>query len=523
MKLTTISSMLAIALAAGLMTSCTYGPAQTRSQIHNVRAKPDSHTIAVSVSYSHFRDATGINAFPNGGVPKVLDEEARIYVCDVHTREVRKVAAISPPERVRLGWSPWVLGWVDDSLFFQLSGQSGTSLKDIQNSSPVYYSVTSDGKVTEGVALPENVSFQSNSGPLPEGSFVRISRNSETIGIRTEQMSDLMPTFMIDSTEAELVPVTAQKPAGITRAQKEFASWKFGGFIHYGIATYNEREWANGHEDPKTFAPKKLDCNQWADAFVDAGMKYAVFTVKHTGGWCLWDSKHTVSHDTTTMINYKDGKGDLVKDFLDAFRAKGIKVGLYYCCPGNYTGKLGNKALEGQENLYGMPPEAKEDRIGFMKKQLTELLTQYGHVDLIWMDQYRKVQKEGRWQEVLKHIRLLQPRCLVIANNSHDASETDIYSYEYPWMMERNPELALPPEGNTYPAEVCDIMGPAWFWKEKENKDNIKTAKDVVDMINLCNSRGANYLINVAPDKSGLLPDYTVERLKEIGELFKNQ
>jgi alpha-L-fucosidase len=303
--------------------------------------------------------------------------------------------------------------------------------------------------------------------------------------------------------------------------KEEFLSWKFGMFIHFNVATYNEREWANGHEDPASFAPNQLDCGQWADAARSAGMKYAVLTVKHTGGWCLWDSQYTDSHDITAFKNYKNGKGDIVREFVDAFRARGIKVGLYYCAPGNYSGKNGNVLLEEQENLNGMPPEAKEDPVGFMKKQLTELLTGYGPIDLLWIDQYRKM--GDRWPEVMQHIKSLQPNCLILANNSHDPKETDIFSYEYPWMMKRNPELALPPEDNQHPGEVCDIFSNSWFWNSKEKAAHLKSAEQVVDMIHLCNSRRANYLLNVAPDKTGQLPDYYIQRLKEVGALLDRE
>jgi len=308
------------------------------------------------------------------------------------------------------------------------------------------------------------------------------------------------------------MPVSAENP------REEFLSWKFGMFIHFNVATYNEREWANGHEDPASFAPENLDCGQWADAARSAGMNYAVLTVKHTGGWCLWDSQYTDSHDITAFKNYKNGKGDIVREFVDAFRARGIKVGLYYCAPGSYINKHGNVLLEGQENLFGMPPEAKQDPVGFMKNQLTELLTDYGPIDLLWIDQYRKL--GDRWPGVKQHIKSMQPDCLIIANNSHDPMETDIFSYEYPWMMKRNPELALPPEDNQHPGEVCDIFSNSWFWKTKEEASHLKSAEKVVDMIHLCNRRRANYLLNVAPDKTGQLPAYYVNRLNEVGELL---
>ena len=104
-------------------------------------------------------------------------------------------------------------------------------------------------------------------------------------------------------------------------------------FIHFNMATFNNRQWATGTEDPATFAPTNLDCGQWLDAAAAAGMKYAVLTVKHTGGWCLWDSKHTEAHDIRSFRNFCNGQGDLVREFVNACRQRNIKVGLYYSDP----------------------------------------------------------------------------------------------------------------------------------------------------------------------------------------------
>ena len=118
--------------------------------------------------------------------------------------------------------------------------------------------------------------------------------------------------------------------------QADFLRLRFGLFLHFNMATYVNREWANGYEDPALFTPDKLDCGQWADLAVAAGMKYAVLTVKHTGGWCLWDSEHT-THDIAGFVNYKKGKGDIVREFVDASRARGLKIGFYYCFPGDFS------------------------------------------------------------------------------------------------------------------------------------------------------------------------------------------
>jgi len=150
----------------------------------------------------------------------------------------------------------------------------------------------------------------------------------------------------------------AQEPTSSEQLRKQFLDWKFGMFIHYNIATYYNVEWAVGYEDPSKFSPQNVNCEQWIDAAVKAGMKYAVLTVKHTGGWCLWDSKHTTTHDMPAFKNYRDGQGDIVRDFVDACRKHGIKVGLYYCAPGDYSSSKNwsGKMPKGKENLYGMPP-----------------------------------------------------------------------------------------------------------------------------------------------------------------------
>ncbi len=312
----------------------------------------------------------------------------------------------------------------------------------------------------------------------------------------------------------------ARETRPLAERQQEFLSWKFGMFIHFNIATFNERQWANGHEDPASFAPSRLDCGQWADAAKAAGMKYAVFTVKHTGGWCLWDSQDT-THDITAFRNFKDGKGDLVREYVDAFRARGLKVGLYYCMPGDFSQRVNNKLLPGQTDLHGLPPEAAGDYAGFIKKQLTELLTRYGTVDLMWFDQYSNKYTGAQWREIKAHVHSIQPDCLVIANNSTDFKDTDIHSYEYPFLKTVG-RKALPPEQNPYPAEICDCLTPgAWFWQTKLNEKSVTGAADVVAMIKLSNSRKANYLLNVPPDRTGRLPDMLVRRLEEIGKLLQ--
>lgn len=306
----------------------------------------------------------------------------------------------------------------------------------------------------------------------------------------------------------------------LAKLREEFLSWKFGMFLHLNVATFNGQEWANGYEDPLSFAPDKLDCGQWADAAKAAGMKYAVLTVKHTGGWCLWDSAHT-THDITAFKNYKEGKGDIVREFVDAFRQRGIKIGFYYCGPGDWDNNNGNSLKPGQSSLHGMPPEAAGDYQGFVKKQFSELLTNYGPVDLIWFDAYAVKFNSEQWRDIKAHMKKLQPQCIVIANRAHDFNDTDIYGYEYPVFKD---ERGYPPAGNTIPSEVCDTItnNDTWFW-QPSSEPHLRSAENIVAMLRKCNGLRANYLLNCAPDRHGRMPEAFVNRLKETSDLWQHQ
>jgi len=196
-----------IFLCVALLSSCSYGPPVTRAHVANVRAKPDSHSIAVAVKYQKFREPTGVNSFPNGGIPKILEQKAKIYVCDADTAQVRRVACVTPEESVRLGWAPWILGWIGDTLYFQVTGQPGTTLKDIKSASPIVYSIDADGRVSQQTEAPKSLEFQNNTGPLPQGTFVRISNGHTTIDVRTENTDRLRTLFKTDNKDGELVPI----------------------------------------------------------------------------------------------------------------------------------------------------------------------------------------------------------------------------------------------------------------------------------------------------------------------------
>jgi len=312
-------------------------------------------------------------------------------------------------------------------------------------------------------------------------------------------------------------PPPGAAPA-LSEQQRHFMTWRFGMFVHFNIGTFADRDWASGYEDPDLFNPSKLDCGQWADAAKAAGMTYMVLTVKHTEGIALYPSAVT-KHDITMFMKFRDGKADIVREFVDACRSRGLRVGLYYCFPGDYSDEAhGNAPPPGKPSLHGLPPEAAGDYVGFMKRQLAEMLARYGPVDLLWIDQYANKYTGSRWPEIRAFIRSVDPRCVLLANNAHNLRDSDVLSYEYPWSGQ------LPPDGNMLPAEVCDTIqtGQRWFWTEARRPSDLQPAAQIVRTLRMCRQRNANYLLDVPPDRDGLISGPQLERLREVGALVRS-
>jgi alpha-L-fucosidase len=325
-----------------------------------------------------------------------------------------------------------------------------------------------------------------------------------------------------------LPAATAQQPAAerrpaaaaqLTPEQRDFMSWRFGMFLHFNLGTFADLDWAGGWEDPDLFAPAHLDCGQWADAAREAGMTYMVLTVKHTEGIPLYDSAYT-THDVTLFRRFRRGHGDAVREFVDACRSRGLKAGFYYCFPGNYADAAHHNAPPpGKPDLHGLPPEAAGNFVGFMKTQLAELLTRYGPVDLLWIDQYDNKYTGDQWPQIRAYLKSLQPHGLVLANNAHDLRDTDVLSYEYPWQQR------LPPEGNTLPAEVCDTIqtGQRWFWRAVRQPSDLQPAAEMAARLEACTARRASYLLNVPPDRDGRISGPHLDRLRELAALLRKR
>jgi alpha-L-fucosidase len=294
---------------------------------------------------------------------------------------------------------------------------------------------------------------------------------------------------------------------------------RFGMFIHFGLYSEAARhEWVKSNEGItneeyqkyfEQFNPDQFDPTKWAKAAKVAGMKYAVLTTKHHEGFCLFDSKYTDYKVTKTPF-----KRDLVKEYVNAFRAQGLKVGFYYSLLDwhhpDYT----------MDNVHPLvhfdTTKANYDRLNkgrdmakyrqYMRNQITELLSNYGKIDIIWLDwswdkdeQKRGVGKGASdWGsvELVKLIRKLQPG--IIINNRLDLADyKDGADFETPEQVSST--QLLPYRGKTW--ETCQTFSGSWGYYRDEN--TWKTHRQVLDLLITSVGNGGNLILNVGPTARG--------------------
>jgi len=290
----------------------------------------------------------------------------------------------------------------------------------------------------------------------------------------------------------------------VKELQEDFRKLKFGMFIHYNMATYKGVQWVAGYHSPADFNPSgKIDTDAWADAAASAGMAYAVLTVKHVSGFCLWDSKYTTYDVMHPDCPYQK---DLVAQFIKSFKSRRLEVGLYYCWR--------HPGFGDAEKYKVLPPQCDpatytlKEQNAFQKAQIAELLTKYPDVFYIWNDALDD--KVMPADEILTHIRSIRPNTIASAN-------------WWSWGKKGTPyvdiavkEMRHFPEENTAPGETCWCLEQKWFWNEGARS---KTAKQVVDLMTTVSSRNSNFLLNVGPDRNGRIVESSIKTLAEIGRL----
>lgn len=306
------------------------------------------------------------------------------------------------------------------------------------------------------------------------------------------------------------VSATHAQEAGaksVKQPLEEFRDLEFGMFIHFNMATYQGVEWVAGYPSPADFNPgvETIDTDAWAEAAKSAGMTYAVLTVKHVGGFCLWDSQYTTYDVLHPECPYqKDFVGQFVKSFTD----RGLKVGLYYCWRHPGFGDPNKHKV--------LPPEcdpAKHDlkaQIEFQKKQIAELVEKYPEVFYIWNDALDPRIMPA--DEAKAFMRSLGPSIIASSN-------------WWNWGRKGTPfvdiavkELRHFPENNQAVGETCWKLEQKWFWKQGFRSGS---AQGMMGHMARADARNSNFLLNVGPDKQGRIVDSSLKTLAEIGKLLK--
>lgn len=324
-----------------------------------------------------------------------------------------------------------------------------------------------------------------------------------------------------------------------TQRTEWFLQARFGMFIHWGLYAIPARgEWVRNaekisNEDYQVyfdeFNPDRYDPRAWAKAAKEAGMKYAVLTAKHHDGFCLFDSKLTEYKSTNT----KAGR-DLVREFVEAFREEGLKVGLYYSLIDwhhpNYPAYGDDLHPMRDNEEYKRDPNQFGIYLDYLHGQVRELLTNYGKLDIMWFDFSYKDMIGEAWRatELMETIRSLQPH--IIVDNRLEASgdgggsiytnNPSTYSGDF-----ASPEQIIPPvgvtdeDGNSIPWEACITLNNNWGYAASDS--TYKSARTVIRKLVECVSKNGNLLLNVGPDAKGDIPVQSLRILEEVGQWIR--
>lgn len=322
------------------------------------------------------------------------------------------------------------------------------------------------------------------------------------------------------------LPVKAQTLPIPTPVQLQWQQMETTAFIHFSVNTYTDMEWGYGNESPRIFNPEKLDCRQWIRTCKEAGLKGVILTAKHHDGFCLWPSDYT--EYSVKNSPWKGGKGDLVREFVDACREYDLKVGLYL------------SPWDCNHPDYGKP-----EYITYFRNQLRELLTNYGELYEFWFDganggrgyystdslHTRKIAPDYYpWESLTKMVYELQPNCVVhggdLANIRWVGNEEG-YALEEHWSAVRKPELYDKDiqrrfqwmrghaDGTIWmPSEVDVSVRPGWYYHASEDH-KLKSLSKMTDLYYESVGRNSLLLLNLTPDKEGLIPSQDSLRLVE--------
>jgi alpha-L-fucosidase len=324
-----------------------------------------------------------------------------------------------------------------------------------------------------------------------------------------------------------------------TRSQLEWHDKELYAFIHYTVNAFTDKEWGYGDEDPNIFNPTDFDADQWAKVLKKAGFKGAILTAKHHDGFCLWPSKYT-EHSVKNSV-WKNGKGDVVGDFKEACDKHGLEFGVYL------------SPWDRNHADYASP-----SYVDYYQSQLKELLGSYGPMFEVWLDganggdgyyggasEKRQINKVNyyRFPETYQIIRDFNPKTTIFgpAWSSPDVrwcGNEKGFAGKTNWNIMRQDSSTTQgdnrikylnqgcEDGTVWmPAEVDVSIRPGWFYHASEDS-LVKTPDELFEIYLNSVGRGSNLLLNVAPDRRGLIPEMDIQALlswrKKIDETFSN-
>lgn len=308
-------------------------------------------------------------------------------------------------------------------------------------------------------------------------------------------------------------PATERTPA-IAR----YEGYRLGMFIHYTMSGYLDGSFWDTFNGPlpsaKKYAPSRLDVDQWISTAARAEMKYAVLTAHHQLGFALWDSEYT-EFDVANSGNTTD----IVAQYVKACEKHGVAPGLFYALGMDKAHRRDRKMTE-------------EQWCNHARNQITELLTNYGPIPILWLDALPRISPE-QLQTTYDMVKSIQPDCLIVGNHNYGANGRRIRHFPVDIIAG---ERSLPPidghdpwikyNDKTYyiPMETCDTLcvgthSKGWFWKPDEQLKEVKL--ELVPQYRKAVDKKANLLLNVGPNREGRLPEATVKRLLEFGVAIK--
>lgn len=315
--------------------------------------------------------------------------------------------------------------------------------------------------------------------------------------------------------------------------QVEWQQMETYAFIHFGLNTFNDREWGYGDTDPKVFNPTNLDCDQWAQTLVKAGMKGVILTAKHHDGFCLWPFEGT--EYSIKNSPWKNGKGNVVKELSEACKKYGLKFAVYL------------SPWDRHQANYGTP-----EYLPYFYAQLHDLLTNYGPVFEVWFDganggdgwyggakDIRTIDRKNyyNYPRIYEMLDSIQPQAIIfsdggpgcrwVGNEKGFAGATNwsfLRKGEVHPGYDKSYELQYGhPDGNQWVPAECDVsIRPGWFYHPEED-DRVKSPDQLVDLYYRSVGHNATLLLNFPVDRRGLIHPVDSANAVRFHEMIQQQ